>query len=367
MNKQQIYHELYTLKAYPSEFEGYLFGVFDNVVINVQSRLQSINSNKNLDLLVCLQYLVEEHIYNMNLMNKTFIEHFMDSKEYYDHLVKIVSDKIFFNEYFDYKVTTYIQRYNPLISTLTLYTNFIINRFTHIPKNLNEVNVALQLDILKKGFLMIKSIISLLCDGFETEAFSTWRTLHEIECVAAILNKHPEVGQVYFNHITYNQMYRQKERNEQLDKFYEYIKSQLKKHDLKSKDFKKYLEYGWLYSVDNYEELYPDMKLNFRKGVEYVAGLSQYSNIYEASSEIAHGSSLLVYSKKDIYCNMTLICLYETFIRMEKIFYSLVEEYDEKENNFYLKFKQVYDGEVNKNIIKLKLLTQLKNDLKKQK
>lgn len=42
------------------------------------------------------------------------------------------------------------------------------------------------IDILHKGFRMCDCIIQLLFSGFETEAFSTWRTLHETECIARI-------------------------------------------------------------------------------------------------------------------------------------------------------------------------------------
>ena len=62
----------------------------------------------------------------------------------------------------------------------------------------------------------------------------------------------------------------------------------MKELELKSKDTKKYIEYGWLTNVKNVLEEYPEFKLNFRKGVELIAGLSSYSSLYELSSEIAH-------------------------------------------------------------------------------
>ena len=108
------------------------------------------------------------------------------------------------------------------------------------------------------------------------------------------------------------------------------------------------------------------MKLNFRKGIQYVAGLSQYSNIYEASSEIAHGSSLLVYSNKDYYCNLTLICLYETFIRMEALFSNLISSMKDIDSSAYFKMKNIYIEELNKNLVKLKMLTEIKKARKKQ-
>ena len=108
------------------------------------------------------------------------------------------------------------------------------------------------------------------------------------------------------------------------------------------------------------------MKLNFRKGIQYVAELSNYSNIYEASSEIAHGSSLLIYSNKSYYCNLTLICLYETFMRMESIFSNIISKISEVDSSAYFQMKQIYIEEFNKNLIKLKLITKIETERKKQ-
>ena len=99
MEKRQLYAQLYNYKKYPKEFEEYLFPLYDRLVANLQIRLKDLPTKKNIDLLVCLQYLVEEHLYNMNLMNEKFINFFMDSEEYSNHLLMIVSDKVFFTLY----------------------------------------------------------------------------------------------------------------------------------------------------------------------------------------------------------------------------------------------------------------------------
>ena len=367
MENKEVFLKLYRAKQYPIEFEGYLFPIFENIIGEISERLSLYPQlNKQINLPICLQYLVEEHLYNMTMMNEEFINKFMDSQEYTNHLYMIVCDKIFFNEYLEYKSSSIISKYNPLISALTLFLNFVLNKFEQIPKQITDLGIALKLDILRKGFFMTKSILTLLCDGFETEAFSTWRTLHEIECVAQTIDNNENLAKVYYEHIQYNKLYRSTEKNETIDKFYEHIKLKLKEHNLKSKDFKKYLEYGWLYSIIDWKEKYPEMKLNFRKGIQYVAGLSQYSDIYEASSEIAHGSSLLVYSNKEYYCNLTLICLYETFIRMETIFSKMISEMKDIDSTAYFRMKKIYVDEFNKNLVKLKVLTEIKNQSKKQ-
>lgn len=367
MENKEIYTQLYKAYGLPIEFEEYLFPVFEKVVETLKNKLLEVPAYKRkIDLNVCLRYLAEEHMYNMSMMNKEYMNKFMNFPEYTNHLYMIVCDKIFFNEYLEYKSSSIISKYNPLISALTLFLNFVLNKFEQIPKQMTDLGIALKLDILRKGFFMTKSILTLLCDGFETEAFSTWRTLHEIECVAQTINNNENLAKVYYEHIQYNKLYRSTEKNETIDKFYEHIKLKLKEHNLKSKDFKKYLEYGWLYSIIDWKEKYPEMKLNFRKGIQYVAGLSQYSDIYEASSEIAHGSSLLVYSNKDYYCNLTLICLYETFMRMENIFSKIISTMNEVDSSAYFKMKEIYIEELSKNLVKLKVMTEIKKARKKQ-
>ena len=163
----------------------------------------------------------------------------------------------------------------------------------------------------------------------------------------------------------YNSKFRESQignvSQEENDVFFGEIKENMKKYDLKSKDMKKYLEYGWLYGIHDWLENYPEMKLNFRKGVELVADLSKYSTIYEASSEIAHGSSLLIYSNKKYYCNLTLICIYESFFRMEKIFSDIVKEFTDVDSSAYFKMQDIYLKELQKNLLKLKISLEYNN------
>ena len=97
------------------------------------------------------------------------------------------------------------------------------------------------------------------------------------------------------------------------------MKEEMKQYDLKSKDIKKYIEYGWLYSVPGVKEN-ESFKLNFRDGLEKVAGLEMYAKRYEMSSEIIHGTPLLIYSNREYFYFITLISTYESFFRLEEIF-----------------------------------------------
>ena len=52
---------------------------------------------------------------------------------------------------------------------------------------------------------------------------------------------------------------------------------------------KKYIEYGWLYAIKDVDKI-ENFKLNFRNGLEVVAGLDSYSYDYEMSLRINYGN-----------------------------------------------------------------------------
>ena len=126
------------------------------------------------------------------------------------------------------------------------------------------------------------------------------------------------------------------------NKIFADMKEEMRALDLKSKDIKKYIEYGWLYSVPGVKED-ETFKLNFRDGLEKTAGLSAYSSRYEMSSEIIHSTPMLIYSNKEYFFFITLLSLYESFFRLEKVFMSLFAKNVSKEQmDRYLAMRNVY-------------------------
>ena len=135
MINKELYHQLYITRKYPPEFEEYLFHVLLKVNGIVSERLNKSNGifSCNVDPVVSLRYVVEEHIYNMSLIEKVYVDKFLKTKEYYDHLVRVVSDKVFFNEYLEYHAVSYISKYNPLISIVILLI-YCLTSFEYIRK-----------------------------------------------------------------------------------------------------------------------------------------------------------------------------------------------------------------------------------------
>lgn len=291
---------------------------------------------------IAILYILNEYTYSLSTVGADKKEKIKESDDFFNILSSICADKYLTNEKLNYKSKAFINRFNVPISTLDLYLNFILRSLEN--NSLRSQSDKLIKDMLIKGFSMSKCILSLLIGGFETEAFSTWRTLHENECILICLMKNGEpMFKEYYKHIKYALAYRgQFKSKEYTDKIFVDIKSEMKEHDLKSKDMKKFIEYGYLYVAKNLNE-FPNFKLNFRDGVESIAGLSNYSKVYEMASEIAHSSPVLLYSNKSYFYEVTMLNLYESFFRLETIFEAFYKaSVNEDMFNKYLQLKKLY-------------------------
>ena len=235
---------------------------------------------------------------------------------------------------------------------MELYINLLSNIISTYDKQ--DPKNTLIVDLLNKSLSIARCILDLLCDGYETEAFAMWRTLHECECVLILLNKYGDFAiNPYLKHMRYSLVYKRIGDNEKNDQLFAKLKEEMKSFDLKSKDTKKYIEYGWLLAIPGVKEM-PDFKLNFRDGVETLAGLHQYSNIYMTSSEILHSTPMLIYSNKTYFHLLTLVNLYESFFRIEKVFQTLFfsrvnsegkKQYEEMKKIYYNQLISIHKRE----------------------
>lgn len=287
-------------------------------------------------------YLVSEHAFYLQTHPDIDRAKLYEDEQYQSFLASVSLDKYFTNEKLAFRMGSLTSKYSPLMSTLDLYLNFILGMLSRYKRN--DPSQTLIVDVMNKGFQMAKCVASLLENGFETEAFSTWRTLHENECILHCLIKYgSKTIDSYLRHMRYALAFRGGVKSkEETDAIFADIKERMRARGLKSKDMKRFIEYGWLYAIDNVDGV-ENFKLNFRDGVQRMAGLSAYSRVYEMSSEIAHSSPLLIYSKKDYFFSLTLLSLYESFFRLEKIFASLyMSSVTPPEKERYLQLRQVY-------------------------
>lgn len=343
LEQKEFIHILNTLNYYEKDNYDYLYEVYDFVIDSIYQVINASELNfSQVNHYIVILYILNEFTYSLALFGNDKKESYKDNDDLFSILASICADKYLTNEKLNYKSKTFINRFNVPISTLDLYLNFLLRTLeTYTPQGKSDKLIK---DMLTKGFSMSKCMLSLLINGFETEAFSTWRTLHENECILLCLIKNGEsMFNEYYKHIQYALAYRGQLKNkEETDKVFLEIKSEMKEHELKSKDMKKFIEYGYLYSAKDIGAM-SNFKLNFRDGVETVAGLSTYSKVYEMASEIAHSSPLLLYSNKNYFFEITMLNLYETFFRLENVFSAYHKATTDKETYIkYLNLKKLY-------------------------
>lgn len=350
MSKEEFEKLLDAVNCPKNIDHGFIYDCFSDALESASSIQEetSLLSKIPLNPVQLALYLLNEHLFFLKIHADKKEEEIIKDPGYETLLLSLSLDKYYTNERLAHKNKNFANRFTPEISTITLYINFVLGMLSRYEQG--DPSKTLIVDILRKGFSMAQCIVMLLTNGFETEAFSTWRTLHENECILQVLLRYGKpVIDSYLKHLRYAIAFRGGiSSKEETDKIFEEIKGGMRENDLKSKDMKRYIEYGWLLSIDEVKNgKIEEFKLNFRDGVERVAGLRRYAKAYEMSSEIAHSSPLLIYSRKNYFYYVTIMNLYESFFRLEKIFGSVyLSSVTEEEKKRYESLRKLYFGEL---------------------
>lgn len=296
----------------------------------------------NINHISVILYILNEFDYIYSANKEKLGDSFFENEEVFNLVASICCDKYLTNEELNYQSKAFLNRFDSRISTIELFLNFILTTLNRFPEA--DIYRNTMKNLLKNSFKLGKCITTLLINGYDVEAFSTWRTMHENESIVFCLFKYGKpMFDSYIKHINYALAYRNQIKDkEKVDAIFAEIKKEMKEHDLKSKDMKKFIEYGYLFA-QNEKKYIDDFKLNFRDGVENLAGLSAYSKVYELSSEIAHSSPLLIFSNREFYFNIAILNLYETFMRLEAAFLTFYQSFASKEElNQYQAIRKVY-------------------------
>ena len=298
---------------------AYLYEVFSLAYHSIEELSQSgaLGTNINIDEQEIIYYLLGEYFYALPQSEKLLAK-FKNDEKIMASMAGVVADKYVSLSSLSFMESHSITRYNPPISSFNVYLNFMMKILSNYHNNNPESTLIT--DLLIKSISIARCILKLLIEGYETEAFSSWRTLHECECTLLVLDKYGDsLIKEYLKHMQYGIIFEKKEiDNERSNAIFNMMKEELKSHDLKSKDIKKFIEYGWLYKVVD-----DDFKLNFRDGLEKFAGLQDYKERYELSSEIIHSTPILIYSNKEYFYYLSLLSTYESFFRLENVFVHL--------------------------------------------
>ena len=325
---------------YPRLDVDFLYEVYEAVIsgINEMRNISSMGINQ----LEIVAYILNEYIYTTNVLTEEKFQEFKKDNNNIISMASITADKYLSLSLFNFQEKRVMDKYVPPISTLNLYLNFMLNILNNFSKN-EPVNTLVR-DLLDKSISISRCVLTLLLEGYVTEAFATWRTLHECECTLVLLEKYGEpLIQLYLKHMQYGMAYKKVIKDkDQLDEIFRVMKEEMAAHNLKSKDMKKYIEYGWLYGIEEFNND-PSYKLNFKDGLERISGITGYGDFYNLSSEIVHATPILIYSNRQYFYYVTLLSLYEAFFRLEQSFVNLLKNrLSEEHFQAYLTMRGVY-------------------------
>ena len=341
--KEQVSSYLKGIQVNVELDPDYIFDVYEmaNEFIGIVDKENAQIEVKEINQFELLLYCVGEYYYSVSHLNEVELARFKANEEYPSSMASVAADKYLSLSIFNHVEKKLGNRFVPPASSLNIYLNFMLNIVKGYKKN--DPQSSLISDLLMKSLTISRCILENLLNGYETEAFSSWRTLHECECTLILLDKYgaPLINK-YLRHmnfgLAFNDTIPDKEQQDRI--FYE-MKEEMREYGLKSKDIRKYIEYGWLYLIADKDD--PNFKLNFRDGLEKLAGLEMYAKRYEISSEIIHSTPLLIYSNKEYFYYMTLLSLYESFFRLEKVFVSLFSKrVSEMQMRQYEEMRKVY-------------------------
>ena len=343
LNKDQVATIVNNIRINVPLNVDYIYDVYQMAneaidMLNAQNTQIEVKEVNQFDLLL---YCIGEYHYSVSNLKPEEIENFHKNEDYPSSMASVAADKYLSLSMFNHVEKKLANRFLPPASSLNMYINFMLNIVKGYKKN--DPQSTLISDLLMKSLTISRCILENLLNGYETEAFSSWRTLPECECTLILLDKYGEpLINNYLKHMNYGLAFNNaiQDKAKQDEIFYA-MKDEMRGYELKSKDIRKYIEYGWLYQIVDKDD--DSFKLNFRDGLEKLAGLSQYAKRYEISSEIIHSTPLLIYSNKEYFYYMTLLSLYESFFRLEKVFVSLFSKrVSEDQMRQYGEMRKVY-------------------------
>ena len=353
--KEQVSSYLKGIQVNVELDPDYIFDVYEmaNEFIGIVDKENAQIEVKEINQFELLLYCVGEYYYSVSHLNEAELARFKANEEYPSSMASVAADKYLSLSIFNHVEKKLGNRFVPPASSLNIYLNFMLNIVKGYKKN--DPQSSLISDLLMKSLTISRCILEQLLSGYETEAFSSWRTLHECECTLILLDKYgaPLINK-YLRHMNFGLAFNNTiPDKEQQDKIFYEMKEEMRGYGLKSKDIRKYIEYGWLYQIADKDD--PNFKLNFRDGLEKLAGLEMYAKRYEISSEIIHSTPLLIYSNKEYFYYMTLLSLYESFFRLEKVFVSLfsqrvnpmqMKQYEEMRKVYYSQLVIIHKREL---------------------
>ena len=209
MSKDQVARILNNIRVNIVFDVDYLYDIYEmaNEVIELLDQQNSQIEVKEVNQFDLLLYVVGEYYYSVVDLKEEALEKFKKNEEFPSSMASVAADKYLSLSIFNHVEKKLANRFLPPASSLNMYINFMLNIVKGYKKN--DPQSTLISDLLMKSLTISRCILENLLNGYETEAFSSWRTLHECECTLILLDKYGEsLINRYLKHMEYGIAFR---------------------------------------------------------------------------------------------------------------------------------------------------------------
>lgn len=274
-----------------------------------------------------ISYVFYYHVFHTSHLPKDIVRKIEHDEKYRECLVRDVAVNMIINEHLNVEKLSLTAEYSPEIAAFNMacsYSLFVLSSFLGDDKRMNGIN-----NLFKKSMITIKSVIKLLAVGNSCDAVILWRHLHELECVLLVLNNADDTMFFkYIKHLEYMNM----ETAPNYDELQARLSEESKRYGVKERNA--FINYGWLLYVPGFrEQLGKEYRLNFKEGLQRLAGQSERHPSYASASKILHPSAWVVTVKDDKFYKFTLFELYRSLVNLVeqiKIYISRYRDFSTK-------------------------------------
>ena len=284
--------------------------VKDRYVEELQNRKIRLRTLDGARLDEIVSYIYYYHLFHTSHLPEELTKKLESDEKYREMLVRDVAVYIVINEHLNVEKISNTSEYSPEIAAYNMacsYSLYILGSFKGTDRRMNGIN-----NLFKKAMVTIKSVIHLLAAGNSCDAVILWRHLHELECVLIVLcTKGEDLFFRYIKHMEYFDM----EGNPRAEELQQRLSEECKAFGVKERNA--FINYGWLEYVDGFREGFgKEYRLNFKDGLQKIAGLSARHAAYASASKILHPSAWVVTIRDDKFYKFTVFELFRSLINI---------------------------------------------------
>lgn len=285
---------------------------------NRKIRLRTLDGAR-LDEIV--SYIFYYHLFHTSHLPEELTKKLEADEKYREMLVRDVAVYIVINEHLNVEKISNTSEYSPEIAAYNMacsYSLYMLGSFKGTDRRMNGIN-----NLFKKSMVTIKSVIHLLAAGNSCDAVILWRHLHELECVLIVLcTKGEDLFFRYIKHMEYFDM----EGNPRAEELQRRLSEECKAFGVKERNA--FINYGWLEYVEGFREGFgKEYRLNFKDGLQKVAGLSERHAAYASASKILHHSAWVVTIRDDKFYKFTVFELFRSLVNIVTQIKGYVQRY----------------------------------------